>query len=353
MLLQQFKKVLKPGKVLVIDESMIPWRGRLRFRQYIKNKSHKYGVKLCKSCTPEGYTYNIIIYTGKEDGGQEVNHATKVVLKLIKDLENEGRIVVVDNFYTSIGLAEALLSKKTFICGTLRANRRGLPKKVVSTKLKKGQIEGKMNKKGVRVIKWVDKRPVLMMTTCKNHDTTIIDTGRTRRSTNESIKKPECVLSYNNYKKGIDYSDQMSSYYSTLKKGLKWYRKVMMELIFGTALINAWIVYNLKNETKMTKLQFTERIIEKFTKVPLKINPGIPTTTIASTTTNSEEDKTGHNFKKGDKKRNCSGCYDKLRETLSSKDAANKVKKVITYCNECKKTLCRECYNQKHVSSSR
>lgn len=36
----------------------------------------------------------------------------------------------------------------------------------------------------------------------------------------------------------------MSAYYSSLRKGLKWYRKVAFELIFGTALVNAWIIYN-------------------------------------------------------------------------------------------------------------
>ncbi|CAB3233193.1 unnamed protein product [Arctia plantaginis] len=65
MIVAEFKKVLQPGKVLVIDESMVPWRGRLQFRQYIKN-THCYGVKLNKLCTPDGYTYNIIVYTGKE-----------------------------------------------------------------------------------------------------------------------------------------------------------------------------------------------------------------------------------------------------------------------------------------------
>lgn len=53
---------------------------------------------------------------------------------------------------------------------------------------------GKMNSKGVRVLKWVDKRPVLLMTTCRNHDVSIKDTGRKRKGTNEIIKKPECVL---------------------------------------------------------------------------------------------------------------------------------------------------------------
>ncbi|XP_045778765.1 uncharacterized protein LOC123876503 [Maniola jurtina] len=44
ILLKSFTEVLKPGRFMVIDETMIPWKGRLIFRQYIKNKAHKYIV---------------------------------------------------------------------------------------------------------------------------------------------------------------------------------------------------------------------------------------------------------------------------------------------------------------------
>lgn len=60
-----FKSTIKPGKNIVIDESMIPWRERLSFRQYIPGKRHKYGIKAYKLCFPESYTYNIDIYAGK------------------------------------------------------------------------------------------------------------------------------------------------------------------------------------------------------------------------------------------------------------------------------------------------
>ena len=37
-------EVFTPGKNLSLDESMVLWRGRLIFRQYIKNKKCKYGI---------------------------------------------------------------------------------------------------------------------------------------------------------------------------------------------------------------------------------------------------------------------------------------------------------------------
>ncbi|CAG5047565.1 unnamed protein product [Parnassius apollo] len=75
-----------------------------------------------------------------------------------------------------------------------------------------------MNKNGVKVIKWVDKRQLLMISTLKEDKDVLVNTGKKNRKTNEDIKKPTCVLTYNNNKKGVDFSDQMSSYYSTLKK---------------------------------------------------------------------------------------------------------------------------------------
>ncbi|CAB3248412.1 unnamed protein product [Arctia plantaginis] len=103
-----------------------------------------------------------------------------------------------------------------------------------------------MSESGVRIIKWCDKREVLMLTTCKDHKAELINTGKQSRLTNEPIRKPKCVLMYNENKKGIDYSDQMASYYSVLKRGLKWYRKVVMEFLFGTSVVNDWLIYNVK-----------------------------------------------------------------------------------------------------------
>ncbi|CAB3254169.1 unnamed protein product [Arctia plantaginis] len=128
------------GRFIVIDETMIPWKGRLNFRQYIKNKAHKYGIKLYKLCTPEGYTYSLMVYTGKDEENSGAGHGYDVVLKLTKNLLHEGRTLIADNFYTSVSLAEELLKRNTYLCGTVRTNRKGLPKTVISTKLKKEVI---------------------------------------------------------------------------------------------------------------------------------------------------------------------------------------------------------------------
>ena len=50
-----------PNKNKLIDESMILWKGRLVFRQYVKNKRHKYGIKFYELCESGGIVLKVKI----------------------------------------------------------------------------------------------------------------------------------------------------------------------------------------------------------------------------------------------------------------------------------------------------
>ncbi|KOC58679.1 hypothetical protein WH47_08076 [Habropoda laboriosa] len=79
---------MKPAKLLIF----IPWRGRLIFKQYIPNKAHKYGIKLFKLCSNEGYTWAMKIYSGRSaDGIRETGLAGNVCLQLAEKLFYQGR----------------------------------------------------------------------------------------------------------------------------------------------------------------------------------------------------------------------------------------------------------------------
>ena len=123
-----FQDAFRPGREVCIDESLVPFRGRIIFRQYIPNKRHRYGIKLFKLCSSGGYTLKIEIYAGK-DTTRVGSVAENVVLKLMEGLLDKGRCLFVDNWYTSVSLAEKLIQRRTHLVGTIRKNRRGLPKK--------------------------------------------------------------------------------------------------------------------------------------------------------------------------------------------------------------------------------
>ncbi len=176
-----YQKVYVPAEDFVIDETLVPWRGRLVFRQYIPNKTHKYGIKLFKLCSLKGYTYNSSVYSGQSKTGEkEVGLAQRVCEELSKDLLDEGRTLFVDNFYTSYNLAAKFLERKTHVVGTVRANRKKFPKNVMDKKLKRGEMIAMEDQNGIVILKWKDKRDVRMLST--KHSPNMVEAANRRSS---------------------------------------------------------------------------------------------------------------------------------------------------------------------------
>lgn len=70
-LTENFRKVYGPQKELSTDESLMLYKGRLHFRQYIASKKARYGIKFYELTTSDGYVLNIIMYTGKDEDTEE------------------------------------------------------------------------------------------------------------------------------------------------------------------------------------------------------------------------------------------------------------------------------------------
>jgi hypothetical protein len=75
----------------------------------------------------------------------------------------------------------------------------------------------------------MDKREVLVLSTIHSGETVTL----TKRG--KEVVKPKMVTDYNDGKASINLSAQFASYGSCLRKTVKWYRKVAVELILGTA----------------------------------------------------------------------------------------------------------------------
>lgn len=88
----KFSKMFIPGKQICIDETMMAFKGRLSFKQYISNKRHKWGIKFFKLCLPHGYTFQFKIYSGAdEDREDEVTLSEDVVMKLCEGVLDQER----------------------------------------------------------------------------------------------------------------------------------------------------------------------------------------------------------------------------------------------------------------------
>jgi hypothetical protein len=65
ILIKNFQNAFLPNEQLSLDKSLLLHRGRLSFRQYIKNKKARYGIKVYELCTTDGYVINIEMYKRK------------------------------------------------------------------------------------------------------------------------------------------------------------------------------------------------------------------------------------------------------------------------------------------------
>ena len=115
-----------------LDEAIKKFKGRCSFKQYIKNKPVRWGVKIFAiCCSITGYLWNAMFYLGKapEDPTtpqKEMSATQRSVIEILAPLSHKNHIVHMDNYYTSIPLFQELMGMGIRACGTIRANRKGL-----------------------------------------------------------------------------------------------------------------------------------------------------------------------------------------------------------------------------------
>nr|CAI5821164.1 unnamed protein product [Callosobruchus analis] len=136
----------------------------------------------------------------------------------------------------------------------VRRNRKRLPKSVVNTKLKKGEIVANQNKNNVVFIKWHDKRDVLLLSTKHTDEMKEVYHREGPR------QKPSVVVDYHNAKAFVDLSHQKAASANSLRRSVKWYRKLAIELITGTSLVNPLHLYNKINDKKVSVTTFKENL---------------------------------------------------------------------------------------------
>lgn len=320
---------MKPGESFCIDESLIKFMGRLSFKQYIKNKRNKFGIKLFKLCIHPCYTLAVKVYCGKE-ANPDFNVGSKIVQELSEPFLNCGRTLVVDNWYASVELAELLNSKQTHLVGTLRTNRKSNPKEVTAKKLKKGEISSMRSSSNILVLKWRDKRELCMISS-KHHSQMVKLSVR-----GKTIMKPKVVMDYNEGKSPIDLSDQMSAYSNPLRRCVKWYRKVVIDALLNIAVVNAHVLFTQVTDNKISITEFRTMLVENLITKDFEPIESI--------------NQIKHKLVKTIKGR-CNKCYKKMVKEKGRTYSQKYSKKTSTKCEACDQKICFECFFEDHKVS--
>ena len=246
-----FQKCREPEKQQSIDERMVKFEGHNIMRQYVKTKPVKWGFKLWMRCgSKSGYTYEMDVYTGKAPTGnqsQSVGVGEKVVFNLTKSLIGTGCMIFMDNFFSSPYLFVTLQRNGMMATGTVRQNRKHLPKNLKADKeMEKGEVLAfQTNDSGLNFIKWKDTKAVHVLS---NHVSAFDSVAGMRKQKGTSEKKdvsiPLMVKAYNQHMGGVDLANQMKGTYAIdLRSRYKYYLRLFFDVL-DTAVVNSYVIYN-------------------------------------------------------------------------------------------------------------
>ena len=194
-------------------------KGHLSIRQYLPLKASKFGIKnleICESRT--GYLWCFLVYTGKNTVLQsslitpDTPKTAAVVLELLEPLFGRGHTLWIDNFVNSPELTRKLKIEHSTDCiGTLKLNRKDVPKEVKDKKLEKGEIIDR-HSGPVTVLKWRDKRNVTIVSTYHSADSQRVS------NKDKQPEKPLCVVDYNHKMGGVNLKNQLLHMYMVERK---------------------------------------------------------------------------------------------------------------------------------------
>ena len=333
-----------PKENLCLDEAICPFRGRISFRVYIKDKPEKYGIKIyaltdCKT----GYILTANVYTAKLLS--EVNTIQSIFDSVCSTYYSKGYTIYVDRFYTSPDILEYLYSQDTLGVGTVMKNRKNLPKKLIKKELHVGEV-GYRRKGPLLCIKWKDQRDVYLLSTKHKFSISSVKV----RSKNGMVPKfkPTPILDYNKNKTGVDHMDQFVLYYPFKRRTMKWWKKLFFHLLI-MATVNSYILYKKVKNRSIPLQQYIRMVGRELTE-----KAGIVMSTDRNTLSSSSARLLGRHFpsrisapKKVRPAQKCRVCTD-----TAKMKGEKKRKETVFKCRECNVALCLpDCFAKFHTLS--
>ena len=252
-----------PSPYVTVDDALYLYSGRIGMKQYNPSKPAKYGLLYRSLCnTKVLYTYSTLPYAGKPEviGANDyyVTGCDEYTKWLVNNFQIygtlQGRNISLDRYFTSVTLAEWCLERNITIVGTLKSDRKGIPKEMkgVADEEEKSTAFCYSKDEKTMLLSYIDKKKkgkknILALTTMHNQVKLSVD----------ERKKPHALVFYDHAKGGVDVVDLISAKMSTRMKTKRWTLYVFA-FILDTARINARTIFKENTPTKpLSTFQFT------------------------------------------------------------------------------------------------
>ena len=233
----------------------MPYFGRHSIKMFIRGKPIRFGYKIWCLCGNDGYPYHLQIYKGKEDRQKDRPLGTRVILDMLRVVEENSQpschSLYFDNFFTSHALMVELSTKNMKATETVRENRMaGASSFLLSMKQMKNQNF---------VAKWHDNSIVTMACNWQTHEPLRETKRRVKGSSNVTVTQPNLVQMYNLGMGGDDLLDRLCASYHPSIRGKKWWWPLLAHVL-NASIVAAWRVHCAVDGTPLDHLSFRRQV---------------------------------------------------------------------------------------------
>jgi hypothetical protein len=261
-----------PSQFLALDESMVAFKGRSPIKQYIPSKPHKWGYKIyCLSS--DDYLLHFEIFEGPEEHPSKFGSTYDTVLRMVKGYENKQHVLFTDNWFTAPVVLNALKEMGIRCCGSVRSNRKGMPKIPQNEVDALGQSQWlQRQKEDMTVAVWKDRRHVwVLYNHCSPEETESLERW-SHSGGKVSIGCPRAIYDYFYHGRSVDVLNQLHYSYVTGRKSRKCWSRLAWWLI-DMCIVNVFKLWCIGKQGA-THLQFRlELMHELLAQLPIKQTP--------------------------------------------------------------------------------
>ena len=263
---------------------MILFKGRSSLKQYNTIKPMKRGYKLWEMADMDGYLYKFKVYQGKcenksiQNSLKFIGLGDRIICQMTVSLHYKHYEVYADNFFTSVPLMEYLSSNKVLCCGTIRTNKKCVPKILAKDQdLERGAFDYRVSKNDIVIYKWKDNKLVHIISNFDGTEPSNVQ-RKNKDDSVQSIPYPEAVSDYDIYMGGVDKADMLCSLYGISRKSKKWWHRIFFDLV-DRSICNAYVVYNKLEMEGCKLLSFRRSVAQSLITIgkPPQVGPPIST----------------------------------------------------------------------------
>lgn len=269
-IIENSRKHYTPSRNLSLDESMISYKGRNRFKMYMPNKPTRFGFKayvVADACSGFALSWEMHSFTKNNPFSLR-----DTIIRLLAPYRNSGFFVYMDRFYTSPEIVAELAQQGINVCGTVLSARLCLPDSVREDINTLNHLEYKHFKAENQRFAVLRDGSKFVYLLSSFHGNFAVESMRTLRKrerkkdptaamlgvTKRKVVIPQMIVDYNKYMGGVDRLDQCISTYCYAPRTLKWQMRVFYYFL-DIAMFNSYVIYKKKQQEAKRKSFLTHK----------------------------------------------------------------------------------------------